>query len=122
MIVDKIGDCLLPNMDIKSMGKMLAKMGIKTDEINANRVLIECNDKTIIVEEPQVVKIIGQGIESFQVSGNIKEVESNIQVEITDDDIKLVASKANVSEDEAKAALEKSKGDIAEALLKFKKE
>ncbi len=122
MIVDKIGDCLLPNMDIKSMGKMLAKMGIKTDEINANRVLIECNDKTIIVEEPQVVKIIGQGIESFQVSGNIKEVESNIQVEITDDDIKLVASKANVSEDEAKAALEESKGDIAEALLKFKKE
>ncbi|MCL5433868.1 MAG: nascent polypeptide-associated complex protein [Candidatus Marsarchaeota archaeon] len=113
---------MLPNMDIKSMGKMLAKMGIKTDEINANRVLIECNDKTIIVEEPQVVKIIGQGIESFQVSGNIKEVESNIQVEITDDDIKLVASKANVSEDEAKVALEESKGDIAEALLKFKKE
>ncbi|MGC8572289.1 MAG: nascent polypeptide-associated complex protein [Candidatus Micrarchaeia archaeon] len=113
---------MLPNMDMKTMAKMLAKMGIKTDEINANRVLIECNDKTILIEDPQVVKISGQGVESFQISGNIKEVENNIQAEITEEDIKLVASQANVSEEEAKAALEESKGDIAAALLKFKKE
>ena len=38
---------------------------------------------------------------------------------IPDEDIEMVANQANVSEDEAKAALEDTNGDLAEAILKL---
>jgi nascent polypeptide-associated complex subunit alpha len=107
-------------MDIGSMKKIMSRMGIKTNEINANRVLIECNDKTIIIENPQVVQIEGQGLSSFQISGDIKETEKSVEVEVTQEDIKVVMDQTGASEEEVKEALKSTKGDIAEAILKLK--
>ena len=41
------------------------------------------------------------------------------EVEIPDDDVEMVASSAGVSKEDAKAALEESKGDLAEAIMKL---
>ncbi|MGC8648687.1 MAG: nascent polypeptide-associated complex protein [Candidatus Micrarchaeia archaeon] len=111
---------MIPNMDIESMRKIMSRMGIKTNEINANRVLIECDDKTIIIENPQVVQIVGQGLSSFQISGDIKETEKSVEVEVTQEDIKVVMDQTGATEEEVKDALKNTKGDIAEAILKLK--
>jgi nascent polypeptide-associated complex subunit alpha len=60
-----------------------------------------------------------QGQTTFQIVGdyNIKEKEEKF--EITDEDIKLVIESTNVSEKEAKEALENTKGDIAKAIIKI---
>ena len=65
----------------------------------------------IIVDEPQVVQIIMQGQKSFQISGKVRTEEGS------EDDLKLIMEQTGCSADEAKAALEKSNGDIAEAIL-----
>ena len=42
------------------MNQMMAKMGIKSSEINASEVIIKCPDKDIIVSEPQILQIDAQ--------------------------------------------------------------
>lgn len=99
-------------MDPKKMQAMMRQMGIKSDDIPATKVTIETSSGSIIIEEPQVVQITMQGQKSFQISGNVRKEDKS-----SSDDVKMVVEQAGCSEDEAKAALEKSNGDIAEAIL-----
>ena len=112
---------MMPNMDPRAMKSMLAKMGIKTEDIDAAKVVIESNDKTIVIENPQITKISAQGNVSFQITGSIKEEMKSISIEITEDDIKLVMQSSGVNDEKkAKEALERNNGDIAAAILDLK--
>jgi len=91
----------------------MKQMGISQDEIPANRVIIEQDDKNIIINNPHVVKIDMQGTENFQISGDITEEQSGV----SEEDIKQVVEKTGKSEDQAKSALEQANGDLAEAIL-----
>jgi nascent polypeptide-associated complex subunit alpha len=102
-------------LDPKKIQSMMSKLGINQEEIQADRVIIEQEDKNIIIEKPQIVKINMQGNESFQISGNISE-ESK-EEKIKEQDIKQVAEKTGKSKEEAKKALEEANGDLAEAIL-----
>lgn len=114
---------MMPNMDPRAMKGMLAKMGIKTEELNAVRVTIETVDKTITIENPQVTQISAQGSLSFQVSGNVTEERKNVSTEVTEDDIKLVMENTGITDPEkAKQALLDANGDIAMAILALKNE
>jgi len=104
-------------IDPKKMQAMMRQMGIKQEEISANRVIIEGSDKNIIIENPNVQKIVMQGQESWQITGQAREEQ--IEEEIKDSDIQLVAEKTGKSEEQARKALEESKGDIAEAIMKL---
>ncbi len=108
-------------MDPRQMKSMLAKMGIQTSEINALRVVIECADKDIVVENPQVTAISAQGSVSYQIAGEITEKEKKVELEITEDDIKMVMDGAGASKEDAEKALRESNGDIAQAILALKK-
>lgn len=99
------------------MKAMMKQMGIKQEEIDALRVVIECSDKNIIIEPVNVQKIVMQGQESFQITGEARE-ESKAEG-ISEEDVKMVAEKTLKSESEARAALKESGGDIAEAILKL---
>lgn len=101
----------------KQMQAMMKQMGIKNEEIDALRVVIECADKNIIIEPASVQKIVMQGQQTFQVAGEIRE-ESKAE-EISDEDINLVSEKTGKSKKEAKKALDESGGDIAEAIMKL---
>jgi len=108
----------LGGLSPKKMQAMMKQLGMEQEEISASRVIIEKTDgKKIIVENPSVTKISMRGQESFQVSGETKEESAG--PEITQEDIKTIMEKANVSEKEAKKALEESGGDLAEAILKL---
>ena len=102
-------------MNPRDLAKAMKKMGIKQDEIEAEEVIIKCPDKEIIVKNPQVVRINAMGQDSLQISGEIIEQEATAQ--ISEEDIKTVASQANVSEENAKKALEENNNDLAQAIM-----
>jgi nascent polypeptide-associated complex subunit alpha len=108
---------MLGGIDPKKMQAMMRQMGIKQEEVDALRVIIECSDKNIIIEPANVQKIVMQGQESWQITGETRE-ESKSE-EIRDEDVKLVMEKTGKSENESRNALEESKGDIAEAIVKL---
>ena len=119
---------MFPKIDPKKMQAMMSQMGIKQQEIDASRVIIETPEKNIIINNPSVVKINMQGQDSFQISGDISE-EGNSEEETSEkpegvldednneQDIKTIVEKTGCSEDEAKQALEDSNGDLTEAIL-----
>ncbi|VVB77746.1 Nascent polypeptide-associated complex protein [uncultured archaeon] len=104
-------------IDPKKMQAMMKQMGIAQEEIDALRVIIECEDKDIIIENPSVMKVKMQGQENFQISGDIKEVDKSESEDTTKEDIKTIIEKTGCSEEKAKEALEASDGDLAEAIL-----
>lgn len=95
------------------MKAMMKQMGIKQEEIDAERVVIECKDKKIIIEPASVQKITMQGQGSWQITGNVRE-ESN-EVEFSDEDIQLVMEQTGKSEKEIKASLSKTR-DLAQSI------
>jgi len=111
-------------MNPKQMQKMLKRMGIKVDEIEAQRVVIEGVDKDIIIENPQVMLTKMPNQEMFQISGDVTEVDKDeaaeAEPEITDEDIAMVSEQAGVGKQRAEEALLETRGDIAEAILKLK--
>ena len=99
-------------MDPKKIGAMMSKMGIKQEEVEATRVVIESSDRKIVISNPQVVKITMQGNESWQITG-----ETHEETGVSDEDVKMVAEKSGKSVKEARKALEEASGDIAQAIV-----
>ena len=101
----------------REMEKMMRKLGMNVESIDAVEVIIKCDTKELIIRNPVVQKIRIQGIESFQIQG---EVEEKPLLAIKDEDVELVAQQANVSMEEARKALEECDGDIAEAIMRLR--
>lgn len=93
----------------------MRKMGIQQIEIPATEVIIKTKDKKIVISNPSVSKINLMGQETFQILGEAKEEE--LTAEISEEDIKTVIGQTGANKEKAKKALEKSNGDLAEAIL-----
>jgi len=105
-------------MNPKNMGRMMKQFGIKSDELEAKKVIIELAEgKKLVFDSPQVQCMEVQGNKTYTVIGTPVEETS-----IPQEDIAMVAEQAGVSKEDAKAALEKANGDIAEAILSLKEE
>ena len=104
----------------KQLEKMAKKMGIETKPIDATEVIIRTPDREIVISNPQVSRVNMMGQDSFQITGDVSERSPNAE-KFTDDDVKMVAAQAGISEDDARAALEENGGDIAQAILRLKK-
>lgn len=113
---------MFPGMNPRKMNQMMKQMGIKQVDIPATEVIIKTEEKEIIITNPSVQRVNMMGQENFQISGDIEEREHSTTPEISEEDIKTVMEQANCSEDEAKAALEKSQGDLAEAIMNLTQE
>ncbi len=101
----------------RQMKRMMKKMGMSTDEIDATKVIIETKEKRLVFDNPQVTLMNIQGQSTYQVIGEPKEEALEGSVLIPDEDVKLVAERAGVSKEEAKKALEETEGDLAEAII-----
>lgn len=104
-------------IDPRQLQKMMQQMGIKTEKIDAKRVIIEKEDEKLILNNPSVTKMEAQGESSFQITCESIEIKPVIPTE----DVDLVMKQATVSKDEAVSALEEANGDVAEAIMKLKK-
>jgi nascent polypeptide-associated complex subunit alpha len=113
---------MMPGMNPRKMQAMMKQMGIQQVEIPATEVIIRTADKEIIITNPSVQKVNMMGNQNFQVSGNITERSLNTTPDISEEDVKTVMEQANVSENEARKAVEDAKGDLAEAIMGLMKE
>ena len=124
----------------RQMRRRMQQQGIEMDQINATRVIIESQEKTLVIDQPEVVLMKQMGQEIYQVIGDAEEYsvgevtigekakeevaevieESESKPVITENDIMLVAAQANVDKEEANAALIDAEGDIAKAILFLK--
>ena len=101
----------------KQMNQMMKQFGIKNEEIDAKEVIIVLNGgKKLVFSSPQVTSISMRGTKTYTIAGDHKE-----ESEIPQEDIEMVAQSAGVSNEKAKAALEATKGDIAEAIIELNK-
>lgn len=113
---------MFPGMNPRKMQQMMKKMGIQQVDIPATEVIIKADGREIVITNPSVAKVNMMGQETFQISGNVAEREASTAPEINDDDVRTVVEQADVSEEDAKKALDKHNGDIAEAILSLKGE
>jgi len=124
----------------RQMRRKMQSQGIDMDQVEATRVIIEGPEKTLVIEQPEVVLMKQAGQEIYQVIGAADEyaadefiVEETINIEetdqveqldvkptITENDVMLVASQGNVDPEEARALLMECNGDIAKAIILIK--
>ena len=98
------------------MKAMMKQMGIKQEEVEALRVIIEKADSRIIIDPANVQKIVMQGQESWQITGEAKEETK--EAVISEEDVQLVMEKTGKSEKEVRKVLGET-GDIAEAIVRL---
>ena len=101
------------------MQKAMKRLGIKQEEIDAEEVIIKTAGKDLVIKNPQVSRVNMMGQETFQIVGDITEVERDGRIEINEDDMATVIEQTNCTKEEALEALEESNGNLAEAILKL---
>lgn len=116
----------LGGMNPAQMQKMMNQMGIRTQEMPVEKAVFYLKDGTALeMQMPQVVKMTIQGTETYQVVGHAQplttEASKPKELEITDDDIKMVMQQSGVTKEQASKTLKETKGDIAEAIMLLKK-
>ncbi|MFW6047271.1 MAG: nascent polypeptide-associated complex protein [Candidatus Woesearchaeota archaeon] len=106
------------NIDPKKMKKMMKQMGMETEEIDSEEVVIIKKDEEIHIKEPEVNKINMMGTETYQITG--KEEIKDKEIDIPDGDVNIVSEKADCSKEEAEKALKDNNGEIAKAIKDIK--
>ena len=96
---------MIPGLNPKKMQAMMRQMGIRQEDIDADRVIIECSDKNIIINNPNVAKIEMQGSTNFQISGDVtvKEIEDSDEDDSAED-VKTIMEKTGCTQEEANKA------------------
>jgi nascent polypeptide-associated complex subunit alpha len=98
--------------------RMMQRMGLSMEGIpDVEEVIIRTSTKEIIVENPEVAVLDLHGQKIFQVTGHVTEKKIEKEMEIPEEDIRLVADQTGKSMEEAKKALEETGGDLAKAIL-----
>ncbi len=97
---------------------MMQRMGLSMSPMDVQEVVLKTREKEICIENPEVAVLEVQGQRIFQVVGG-KVTEKPIEKKFTapEEDVQLVAQQAKVSLDQARAALEQTNGDLAQAIL-----
>ncbi len=104
----------------RQANRMMQKMGMQVQQLDeVTRVIMETPTKRIVIDGPEVATVTVQGQTIYQVGGGSVREEST-STQTSAEDAKLVASQADVSQDEAAEALRKSGGDLAQAIILLK--
>lgn len=129
-------------MNPHKMKRMMKQMGLNIEEIeDVEEVIIRTPDKEYFFDDDVAVTImVAQGQKTFQIVGEPEirarsagsasaggssedqtetEPEEEAGLSIPQGDIELVCAQTGASEEEARAALEDSGGNPAEAILKL---
>jgi nascent polypeptide-associated complex subunit alpha len=98
--------------------RMMQRMGLSMNPLEVEEVIMRTKDKEITIEEPEVAVLEVQGQKIFQVTGGrITEKAVEKKPSVPEEDVQLVAQQAKVSLEKARAALEQTNGDLAQAIL-----
>jgi nascent polypeptide-associated complex subunit alpha len=98
--------------------RMMQRMGMNMNQLEVEEAVFRTKDKEIRIEDPEVAIIEMQGQKIFQVTGgHVTETALEKKPSIPDEDVQLVAQQAKVTVDRARATLEETNGDLAQAIL-----
>jgi|AntDeeMetagen134_2_1112570.scaffolds.fasta_scaffold05053_4 nascent polypeptide-associated complex subunit alpha len=122
----------------RKMKQMMEQMGIDMEDIDAEEVIIRTPDEELYFTDAEVQLMEAQGQKTYQVVGDPESRERGAESGgeaasgdsgsadaggdggddggIPDDDVELVAMRADVGEDAAREALENADGDLAAAV------
>lgn len=102
----------------------MKRMGLELQELaGVEQIIIIFDDgRRLIANSPIAYLIKGKDYTMLQAMGEfieekIEEKEESKEIEISEEDIQLVASQTGVSLEEAKQALKATNGDIAQAIM-----
>ena len=128
-------------MNPRKMKQMMNQMGIDVTEIDAEEVIIRTEDVEYVFHDADVQRMDAQGQATYQVVGEpderprgkaieggeadqadeADETESGGAPDIADQDVEIVAQRADVPESTAREALEET-GDLAAAVQRLEDE
>ncbi len=128
-------------MNPRKMKQMMNQMGIDLTELDAEEVIIRTPDEELVFHDADVQRMDAQGQQTYQIVGepdtrprgegtdadadadadaegadDAADDAATAGAEIPDDDVEIVAARTGVSEDDARAALEETDGDLAAAV------
>ena len=106
-------------VDSRQAKRYMKRMGVKVEELpNIQQVTIKTDSKEIIIKNPEVTSMEVRGQKLFQIiGGSVIERTLETEEKISDEDVQLVANQTGETLDEARKALEETKGDLARAIL-----
>ncbi len=124
----------------RQMRRKMQAQGIDMGQIDATQVIIKGTEKTLVIEQPEVILMKQAGQEIYQIIGSADEYspgefsinestdvvdieqleDTELKPTITEEDIILVAAQTNIEKKEAEAVLRDCNGDIAKAILFIK--
>jgi nascent polypeptide-associated complex subunit alpha len=103
----------------REANRMMQRMGMQVQQLDeVTKVIMESPTKRIIIDNPEVATVTVQGQTVYQVGGGTVREEGIGGG--SEDDVKLVASQAGVSAEQAANALRQSGGDLAQAIILLK--
>jgi len=104
----------------REANRMMQRMGMQVQQLDeVTKVIMESPTKRIIIDNPEVATVTVQGQTVYQVGGGTVR-EEGVGGGGSEDDVKLVASQAGVSAEQAANALRQSGGDLAQAIILLK--
>ncbi|HHH77764.1 MAG TPA: nascent polypeptide-associated complex protein [Thermoplasmatales archaeon] len=104
---------MMPNMDPRQLKKIMQRMGMSVSEIEGvEEVIIKTPEADYIFKDAEVTVMDVKGQKTYQIAGS-----PDIVKKMSEEDAKLVAEKTGKSIEEARKALEKAGGDIAQAII-----
>jgi len=112
----------------RQMRQAMKRLGIEQEELDGvEEVIIRTASKEYVIRDANVTAMTAQGQKIWTVVGepivrdraDAKKTAATEGVSIPEEDVKLVAEKAGVSEDEARKALVECGGEPAEAIIRL---
>src|SRR5713226_3957339 len=123
-------DAMIPGgrVNPRQMRQAMKRMGIEQEELDGvEEVVIRTASKEYVIRDANVTAMTAQGQKIWTVVGEpivrdrvgAKKPEGAAPLAIPEEDVKLVAEKAGVSEEDARKALEDAGGEPAEAIIRL---
>lgn len=105
----------------REIRRMMKKAGIAFEEVkNVDHIDIVMENGTVIrIDSPTIAKMKISGQVTYQITGEERVIEEK-EINLTEEDIKIVMEQAGVDRELAVKALEMTDGDIAEAIIVLK--
>ncbi len=129
LITDPADGAVLKRVSPRALRRMqeriLSSAGIEVNELGEADVTIDFGDRKVTLRRAKVVQVGGPVGKMYQIVGG-EEVsgeevstaqEAQHGIEVSEEDVALVAAQAGVSEEEARRALIEAGGDLAKAIL-----
>ncbi len=116
---------MFPGMNPRDMKMAMKRLGIQQQELDAKEVIIRLEDREIVISNPSVSKVNMMGQQTYQIVGEEEEralSSGSKEVEISDEDVETVMEQAGADQETAFKTIKECNGDLAEAIMKLKKE